>query len=170
MTLLEKARSLAQLYASKQLLNSAIFWADKTLSLSNGEATDLATYASLLYSSGQHRRAIHKLTASPFFSQSAALRYLTARCHVAVEEWEEALSILKPPSDEFQVTMEFTDTVKCPQLGDVHSASLLLQGEAHEGLGSIQVVLFQLIKNLSSVSEVVFSTHRMQLPATRRLC
>ena len=144
MSLLEKARSLAQLYASQQLLNSATFWADKALSLSNGEATDLATYASLLHSNGQHRRAIHKLTSSPFFTKSAALRYLAAKCHIAVEEWEEALSILKPPSDDFKMNAEFTDTVKCPQLGDVCSASLLLQAKAHEGLGSIQVVLCQL--------------------------
>ena len=139
MSLLEKARSLAQLYASKQLHNSAIFWADKAHSLSSGEATDLATYTSLLHASGQHRRAIHLLLSSPLLPQSAGLRYLAAKCYVAVQECEEAQLMLKPPGDEFGGGSELTDSVKCPQLGDVRGATLLLQGQAHEGLGSLQV-------------------------------
>ena len=58
---------------------------------------------------------------------------------MAVQEWEEALLILKPQSDDFEGDAELTDSVKCPQLGDVAAASLLLQGQAHEGLGSLQV-------------------------------
>lgn len=139
MSLLIKARSLAQLYASRQLLNSAIFWADKALSLSGGDISDLTTYASLLHASGQHRRAIHALLSSTLLSQSAGLRYLVAKCYVAVQEWEEALLILKPPSDDFEGGPEQVDSVKCPPLGDVSAASLLLQGQAHEGLGSLQV-------------------------------
>ena len=137
--LLDKARSQAQLYASKQLLNTAIFWADKALSLSEGDASDLATYSSLLHSAGQHRRAIHTLLSSPHLPRSAGLRYLLAKCYVAVQEWEEALLVLKPPSDDFERDPELNDSVKCPQLGEVGAAALLLQGQAHEGLGSWQV-------------------------------
>lgn len=141
MSLLSKARSLAQLYASRQLHNSAIFWADKAHSLSGGDISDLTTYASLLHASGQHRRAIHSLLSSPLLSQSAGLRYLVAKCYVAVQEWEEALLILKPTGDDFEGDPEQVDSVKCPHLGDVSAASLLLQGQAHEGLGSLQVIL-----------------------------
>lgn len=139
MSLLEKARSQAQLYAARQLHNTAIFWADKALTLSDGDANDLATFSSLLHASGQHRRAVHALLSSPHLSRSSGLRYLLAKCYVAVQEWEEALLILKPPCDDFEGDAELTDAVKCPQLGDVTAASLLLQGQAHEGLGSLQV-------------------------------
>ena len=137
MALLDKARSLAQQYARKQLLTSAIFWADKALSLSCGDPADLATYASLLHANGQHQRAAHILLSSPLLGQSAALRYLAAKCHVALHEWEEALLVLRPPPDELQGDPDLTDSLKCPEIGDVRSASLLVQAEAHEGLGSL---------------------------------
>ena len=144
-SLLEKSRSQAQLYANKQLHNTAIFWADKALSLSGGDSRDFATLASLLHSSGQHRRAVHLLLSSPHLPRSAGLRYLAAKAYLAVQEWEEVLLLLKPPSAEEEEEGEgeggdMADSVQCPQLGDVTAASLLLQGQAHEGLGSLQVI------------------------------
>lgn len=145
--LLDSARSQAQLYASKQLYNTAIFWADKALSLSGGDANDLATFCSCLHASGQHRRAIHALLSSAHLSKSAGLRYLAAKCYVAVQEWTEALLILKPSSDDhgLEGDSELTDSVKVLQFGDVVAASLLLQGQAHEGLGSLQVLAERLV-------------------------
>jgi anaphase-promoting complex subunit 6 len=137
--LLDKARSQARLYASRQLHNTAIYWADKALSLSGGEAEDLATLASYLHASGQHRRAAHALRTSPLLPRSAGLRYLAAKCYLAVQEWEEALLLLRPGSEqEGEGDGELADSVKCEQLGDVTAASLLVQGQAHEALGSLQ--------------------------------
>ena len=140
-SLLEKARNLVQIYAGKQLHNTAIFWADKALSLSAGDAGDLATLASLLHADGQHRRAVHALLSSPhLLSRSTGLRYLAAKCYVSLQEWEEALLVLKTPDEEEEdEDAELADSAHCSQLGDVTAASLMLQGRAHEGLGSLQV-------------------------------
>ena len=140
-SLLEKARNLVQIYAGKQLHNTAIFWADKALSLSAGDAGDLATLASLLHADGQHRRAVHALLSSPhLLSRSTGLRYLAAKCYVSLQEWEEALLVLKTPDEEEEdEDAELADSAHFSQLGDVTAASLMLQGRAHEGLGSLQV-------------------------------
>lgn len=137
--LLEKVRHQAQIYAGKQLHGAAIFWADKALSLSEGEANDLATLACLLHADGQHRRAVHALLSSPHLSRSAGLRYLAAKCYISLQEWEEALLALKTPEEDEEEDAELADSVHCSQLGDVTAASLMLQGRAHEGLGSLQV-------------------------------
>lgn len=149
-TILDKARHQAQLYASKQLHNTAAFWADKALSLSAGDASDLVLLASSLHSSGQHRRAVHALLSSPHLPRSSGLRYLAAKCYVSLQEWEEALLVLRTTDDEEEGEGEgsrggggggdeWKDSVPCPTLGDVTAASLVVQGRAHEGIGSLQV-------------------------------
>ena len=71
---------------------------------------------------------------------SPALRYLAAKCHSACKEWEEAIALLKPTTDEFTAsTSEQQDsTVECQVIGNIRSASLVLQGIAYEGIGSLQ--------------------------------
>lgn len=134
--MLSKVRSLVQQYSSQGLYDSALFWADKALSLSTGDPNDLATYAQALYHCGQYQRAIRALHASPFLPQSPALKYLAGKCHAACKEWGEVIGLLSPQMDEFSSDSE-QETVECPALGDVQSASLVLQGVAYEGLGNL---------------------------------
>ena len=77
--MLAKARSHVQQYTAKQLYDSALYWADKALSLSNGDVQDLATYVQALYHCGQHQRAIHVLQSTVALPRSRALKYLAAR-------------------------------------------------------------------------------------------
>lgn len=77
--MLATARNLVKQYTTKQLYSTALYWADKALSLSQGDANDLAAYVQALYNSGQYQRAVHKLKSNPALHYSPALKYLAAR-------------------------------------------------------------------------------------------
>ena len=77
--MLAKARKLVQQYTTKQLYDSAVYWADKALSLSSGDVQDLVAYVQALYNCGQHQRAIHVLQSTVALQHSRALKYLAAR-------------------------------------------------------------------------------------------
>eukprot|EP00731_Ephydatia_muelleri_P000468 Em0001g468a len=141
--MLERLRALVQEYVSKQLYESAQFWADKVLTLSDGDPSDLATYGQVLYSRGHYQRAAHILEGSPHLMRSAALRYLTAKCYAASKQWEQVLSILEPQEETQDQgdQQEGPDSIHVPSLGNVESASMLLQGLAHEGLGNIHAAV-----------------------------
>ncbi len=136
---LTKLRSLVKQYLNRQLYDTALFWADKALTLSNGDVNDLATYTQTLYLCGQYQRAIHLLQTHPLLPQSPGLKYIAAKCHSACKEWDEVIALLKPPVDEYSIDQEPTEPelVNCVSLGSVQSASLILLGQAYDGLGNI---------------------------------
>ncbi len=81
-TMLSRARALAHKYRAQQLNDSALYWADKALSLSNCALEDLVVYIQCLFTCKQYRRAIHCLESSTtrtLLQRSSTLRYLTAR-------------------------------------------------------------------------------------------
>lgn len=135
--MLSKARALVQEYTVKQLYDTALFWADKAFTLSDGDITDLSTYTQALYNCGQYKRAVHMLQSSPLLNHSPALKYLTAKCHAASKEWDDVLALLKPPVDDLSEDTGQQEPIQCPAIGNVQSASLVLQGTAHEGLGNL---------------------------------
>ena len=76
---------------------------------------------------------------SPSYS-SPALKYLAAKCHSACKEWDEVIALLKPTEDEFTASgfEQKDDAIECEAIGNVRSASLVLQGIAYEGMGSLE--------------------------------
>lgn len=136
--MLSKARSLVQQYTAKQMYDTAVFWADKAFTLSSGDINDLCTYVQALYLCAQYQRAIHTLQTNPLLSLSPALQYLAAKCHAACKEWDEVIMLLKPPVDDFELDSRQQESIECPAIGNVESASLVLQGTAYEGLGNLQ--------------------------------
>ena len=78
-TTLAKARSLASDYSSKQLYSTALYWADKAYSLSEGQPEDLERYVQALYQCKEYHRAANILHSSGLLSRSPGLSYLTAR-------------------------------------------------------------------------------------------
>ena len=77
--MLSRARVLAQQYTAQQLNDSALYWADKALSMSGGALEDVVVYVQSLFSCRQYRRAIHSLQSNVLLHQSTTLRYLAAR-------------------------------------------------------------------------------------------
>ncbi|XP_035828816.1 cell division cycle protein 16 homolog isoform X3 [Aplysia californica] len=73
--------------------DSAIFWADKLVSLSDA-VEDVFWYAQTMYLTGQYHRAIHLLTSKKLDKTYTACRYLAAKCYYECKEWQEALNVL----------------------------------------------------------------------------
>ena len=77
--MLATARNLVKQYTTKQLYSTALYWADKALSLSQDDVNDLTAYVQALYNTGQYQRAAHKLKSTAALNYSPALKYLAAR-------------------------------------------------------------------------------------------
>ena len=99
---LERLRALVADCLDKHLLRSAIFWADKLVSLSDGEAADVFMLAQAYVYNGEAPRALALLRAEDLASASPRFLHLTATCLVATKAWDEALSLLGEDDVESQ--------------------------------------------------------------------
>lgn len=134
--MLVKARTIAKEYLRKHLYKSAYFWAEKALILSGGELLDVFLLAQIFYASGQYQRASNLLQKNSQYQQSSLLCYLLAKCHAACKEWEVVLTILSYVN--FETTKKVDkDLSKLTEIGNIESCCLLLEGVAHENLGTI---------------------------------
>ena len=134
--MLVKARSIAEEHLRKHLYKSAYFWAEKAIVLSDGELQDIFLLAQIFYASGQYQRASNLLQKNSQYQQSSLLCYLLAKCHAACKEWEVVLTILSYVN--FEATKKVDkDLSKITNIENVESSCLLLEGVAHENLGTI---------------------------------
>ncbi|RUS71238.1 hypothetical protein EGW08_021003 [Elysia chlorotica] len=92
-TFIAEMRNRVKNYIYKHHYESAIFWADKLVDLSDA-VEDLFWYAQTMYYTGQYHRAIHLLNSRKLIKQYPACRYLAAKCHYECKEWQEALNVL----------------------------------------------------------------------------
>lgn len=134
--MLVKARSVAEEYLRKHLYKSAYFWAEKALVLSSGELQDIFLLAQIFYASGQYQRASNLLQKNSQYQQSSLLCYLLAKCHAECKEWEVVLTILSYVNFEATKKMD-KDLLKLTEIENIESSCLLLEGIAHENLGTI---------------------------------
>lgn len=134
--MLTKARSIAEKYLQKHLYKNAYFWAEKALVLSGGELQDVFLLAQIFYASGQYQRASNLLQKNSQYQQSSLLCYLLAKCHAACKEWEVVLTILSFINFEMTKKMD-KDLLKLTEIENIESSCLLLEGVAHESLGTI---------------------------------
>ncbi|XP_060070640.1 cell division cycle protein 16 homolog [Ylistrum balloti] len=91
---LTKLREKVRNYIDTHHYDSALFWADKIVSLSNGDVEDVYWYAQTLYLTGQYHRASKLLRTAKLDKTHSACRYLAALCHYECKEWQESLNIL----------------------------------------------------------------------------
>ncbi len=78
-TMLTRVRQVVRQYSGQHQDVSALYWADKALSLSNGALEDIIVYIQCLYACQEYKRAIHYLESSALLQQCSTLRYLSAR-------------------------------------------------------------------------------------------
>lgn len=88
-------RNLVRQYIDKHLYKTALFWADKAVTLSNGDVQDVYWLAQTLFLSGQYQRAIHALKGRELLQTNLACRYLAAKCYAECRQWQEALDVLE---------------------------------------------------------------------------
>ncbi|XP_052785133.1 cell division cycle protein 16 homolog isoform X1 [Mya arenaria] len=91
---LSRLRERVKEYIDKHDYESALFWSDKLVTLSNGNVDDVYWYAQCLYLIGQYHRAAHCILRKKLHKNHLCCRYLAAKCHYACKEYQEALNIL----------------------------------------------------------------------------
>lgn len=78
----------------RHLYENAIFFADKLVTLSDGEPDDLYRLAQAFVFTKQFRRALHILHKSGQATSTSRFRYLTAKCLAECQDLDECLSTL----------------------------------------------------------------------------
>ncbi|ESO83785.1 hypothetical protein LOTGIDRAFT_132783 [Lottia gigantea] len=127
-------RDKVKSYIDKHHYESALFWADKMVSLSDGLPEDLYWYAQTLYLTGQYHRASHLLRSRRLDKMYLACRYLAARCHYQYKDYQEALDIL----DGLDNNCSNSNMTSLPSLSfnqtqsDIENSILLLRGQIYE--------------------------------------
>eukprot|EP00897_Mesotaenium_endlicherianum_P010380 jgi/Mesen1/9370/ME000610S08680 len=90
----EKLRSVIRDSLAKHLHSSAIFFADKLVTLSEHTPDDIYLLAQSYYLGQHYKRALHLLRQENLLTAGQRFQYLAAKCLEAVKEWDECLLIL----------------------------------------------------------------------------
>ena len=90
---INQMRNRIRNYIDKHHYDSALFWADKLVSMTD-TVEDIFWYAQTMYLTGQYHRAINLLTNKKLDKTYTSCRYLAAQCYYACKEWQEALNVL----------------------------------------------------------------------------
>lgn len=141
---LERFRGLVRNYIDKHQYDSAVFWADKVVTISKGDVHDVYMLAQSLYHTKQYHRAAHLIRNRRLDKTHKAARYLAAKCLEAVRKWEEALNVLEG-SEEGDITIlqakieeskleDQKDDEDKILLQNVESSMSLLKGQIFEAL------------------------------------
>ncbi|XP_071949741.1 cell division cycle protein 16 homolog [Antedon mediterranea] len=137
---LDKLRNRVKQYLDKHQYETAVFWADKVVTMSKDALADVYMHAQALYLTKQYHRAAHVLESRDLHKSEAACKFLVAKCHVEVREYQEALDILEG-ADQIWKTPIRVNFTKPPsvntshlQVSNVHSSISLLKGKIFEAL------------------------------------
>ncbi|XP_055956001.1 cell division cycle protein 16 homolog [Patella vulgata] len=133
-------------YIEKHHYDSAMFWADKLVTLTNENVEDVYWYAQTLYLTGQYHRASHLLRSRKLDQSYSACRYLAAKCHYECKDYQEALDILDGADNEWEELYNDTSQVQSNlnesyedldanfPVKDMENSLLLLRGKVYEAM------------------------------------
>lgn len=93
--LIPQFRNLVRAYIDKHLYKTALYWAEKAMSLSNNELQDVYWFAQALFQTRQFERAAHALTSRGLHESNLACRYLVGKCYAECKKWQDALDVLE---------------------------------------------------------------------------
>ena len=134
---LRRARDARDAYAANGSIATAVFLADKALSLSGDDAKDALALAELLRVDGQHRRALGVLRRVGECGGGRA-RLLRARCLFALKAYEECVMTLEGEDEGGAAAPGETEKRRCERLADGNArdaaAMCALRGRAYEAL------------------------------------
>ncbi|XP_074658547.1 cell division cycle protein 16 homolog [Tubulanus polymorphus] len=127
---LQRLRDMVRGYIDKHQYNSALFWADKLVSLSKGETQDVYWYAQTQYLTGEFHRAANLITSKKLHKTHVACRYLAAKCHYETKEYQEALDILDLVESTGQKTPVNNSSTSLTSSASKHEKSMVVEEEA----------------------------------------
>ena len=87
-------RRKVRCHLDQHMYESAVFLADKLVTMSGGHEDDVYTLAQAYFRAGLHHRAIYTVVEAGLVERHSKFRFLVAKCHVVKENWEEALAVL----------------------------------------------------------------------------
>lgn len=140
---LRQIRDRVRQYIDKHQYESAVFWADKAVSLSTGAVDDVYWYAQSLYLTGQYHRASHLLRSRKLDKSHAECRYLAARCHYKCKEWQVALNVLNLNENNTansklflgkSLSQNVVETDRSSSAQNIESSINLLRGKIYEAM------------------------------------
>eukprot|EP00794_Sanderia_malayensis_P008062 gene8062-8925_t len=139
---LAQLRNLVRRYIDDHLYNTALFWADKTCSLSNWNQQDIIWLAQTMFLTSQFRRAADLLEKRGLVHKNLVAKYLVAKCYAECKDWDKVLEILE--HDQLDVSTTSEDNSEMSRLENsvagggrkIESAIALLKGMAYEGSGN----------------------------------
>lgn len=129
--LLDKLRKLVRKYIDKHHYQTALFWADKVSSLSNGETKDIYWLAQCLYLTKQFHRAALCIKNRNFHKVDLGCLYLAAKCHYAGKEYRQALDMLEQTNFR---SNDQNDSLKAHEERKLESSIFLLKGQLYEAM------------------------------------
>ncbi|EDO45312.1 predicted protein [Nematostella vectensis] len=131
---ISQLRNLIRQYIDKHQYKTALFWADKAVSLSNGDVQDVYWFAQSLFLSGQYQRASHALKRRGCLETSLACRYLAAKCHAECKQWQEALDTLDAMPKDLEDKDVFPMSEGVSGSTKLEAAIALLRGIVYEAM------------------------------------
>ncbi|KAL1915162.1 uncharacterized protein VTP21DRAFT_7643 [Calcarisporiella thermophila] len=93
-TRVDRLRMLRHDALQQHLWETAAFWGDKVVALTEGDPNDVFWLAQVYYHTGQYTRAEKLLFKKNLLDNSVACRLLAAQCMIKQEKYQEALDIL----------------------------------------------------------------------------
>jgi anaphase-promoting complex subunit 6 len=124
-------RKLVQDNFDKHLYDSAVFFADKLVSMSSGNRDDVFLLATAYYRSGQYRRAVNLLKKNDLLEQklsSLPFQFLAAQCLAKKEQWEECVTILEEAlPEESERVVDIAAQIPHKHSEEVHSVAAMCQ-------------------------------------------
>ncbi|GFR43068.1 hypothetical protein Agub_g4075, partial [Astrephomene gubernaculifera] len=136
-SLCSRLRGLAQDCIDKHLTTSAIFYADKLVTFSNGSPGDVYLLAQAYFAARQYHRALSLLRTAGVVELGAEFTYLAGCCLAEAGEWEEVIALLGD-DETGQEPHAYEDTVVEPPGGGegvrVQAGMCCLRGRAFDAL------------------------------------
>ncbi|GAB6028590.1 anaphase promoting complex subunit cdc16 [Chamberlinius hualienensis] len=143
-------RQLVKSYIDSHHYASALFWADKLLSLTNNDVYDVFMFSRCLLLTKQFQRAAHVIESRNLDKLYPECRYLAGKCHFESKEYLEALNVLDISGDDVVVVVQgvvggggvtssenskrLTEELKCFSFRNVSSSIKLLKGMIYEAM------------------------------------
>eukprot|EP01102_Stenamoeba_stenopodia_P001135 TRINITY_DN10993_c0_g1_i1.p1 TRINITY_DN10993_c0_g1~~TRINITY_DN10993_c0_g1_i1.p1 ORF type:complete len:605 (+),score=160.42 TRINITY_DN10993_c0_g1_i1:44-1816(+) len=93
-TLLRQLRAKIEEAIKRYSYTSAIFFADKVVTLSKGESSDVFKLAECYFLNGEHQRALHFLERHDLVYANLESLYLAAQTMAKAKQWEDCLDLL----------------------------------------------------------------------------
>lgn len=146
---IDSYRKLVRSYIDLHLYTSALFWADKVVSLSDSEPEDVYWLAQCMFLLKQYHRAAILLKNKGLHKSHLVCRYLAAKCLLEAKEYNEALELLSADdkdtnyssgssgiTESLNCLLEQCDnnSIKGFPTPSLHSSVLYLKGCVYEAL------------------------------------